>query len=195
LSDDSDIDDLLDDHMEQFVLLLSAKELQEPLRKKWRGSKVGRLCILRNRVLGNELLMHDYFAQVPTYPAHLFRRWYRMRRSLFVKIVEAYEANSRYFTARRNAASLLGFRPYQKISATMRVIAYGIPADYTDEYLPIGEDTTIKSVRMFAKVMIHVFGLTYLRAPNEEDTIRLMAMNEKRGWPGMLGSIDCMHWK
>jgi hypothetical protein len=77
----------------------------------------------------------------------------------------------------------------------MRVIAYGIPADYTDEYLRIGEDTTIKSVRMFAKVMIRVFGQTYLWAPNEEDTIKLMAMNEKRGWPGMLGSIDCMHWK
>jgi hypothetical protein len=77
----------------------------------------------------------------------------------------------------------------------MRVIAYGIPADYADEYLCIGEDTTTKSVSMFAKVMIRVFGSTYLRAPNEEDTIRLMAMNEKRGWPGMLGSIDYMHWK
>jgi hypothetical protein len=50
----------------------------------------------------------------------------------------------------------------------MRVIAYGIPADYADGYLCIGEDTTIKSVRMFAKVMIRVFGPTYLRAPNEE---------------------------
>jgi hypothetical protein len=39
-SDDSDIDDLLDDDMEHFMLLLSAKELQEPLRKKRRGSKV-----------------------------------------------------------------------------------------------------------------------------------------------------------
>jgi hypothetical protein len=62
-----------------------------------------------------------------------------------------------------------------------------------DEYLRIGEDTTIKSVHMFAKVMIPVFGTTYLQAPNEEDTIRLMAMNEKRGWSGMLRSIDCMH--
>jgi flagellar motor switch protein FliG len=33
-SDDSDIEDLLDDDMEQFVLLLAAKELHEPLRKK-----------------------------------------------------------------------------------------------------------------------------------------------------------------
>jgi hypothetical protein len=30
-SDDADIDDLLDDGMEQFMLLLTAKELQEPL--------------------------------------------------------------------------------------------------------------------------------------------------------------------
>jgi hypothetical protein len=44
-------------------------------------------------------------------------------------------------------------------------------------------------------MIIRVFGLEYLRSSNEEDTIRLMAMNEKRGCPGILGSIDCMHWK
>jgi hypothetical protein len=77
----------------------------------------------------------------------------------------------------------------------MWVFAYGIPVDYTDEYLCIGEDTTIKLVRLFAKTIIRIFGLEYLRSPNEEDTIKLMAMSEKRGWPGMLGSIDCMHWK
>lgn len=83
---------------------------------------------------------------------------------------------------------MLGFSAYQKISAAMRVIAYGIPADYASE------DTTIESVRRFAKVIIRVFGPVYLHAPNEEDTKKLMAANEKRGWPGMLGSVDCMHW-
>ena len=76
----------------------------------------------------------------------------------------------------------------------MRLIAYGVPADYVDEYLCIGEDSTIESVRRFAKVIIRVFGPEYLRAPNEDDTKKLMASNEQRGWPGMLGSIDCMHW-
>ena len=92
-----------------------------------------------------------------------------MRRSLFVKIVEAYEANCRYFTRQRNAAGLLGFSTYQKISAAMRVIAYGIPDDYADGYLRTGEDTTIKSVHHFTKVMIRVFGPEYPRALNEED--------------------------
>jgi hypothetical protein len=56
---------------------------------------------------------------------------------------------------------------------------------------------------MFVKVMIWVFGLVYLRAPNEKDTQRLMKINEKRGRSGMLGrgrsgmlgSVDCMHWR
>ena len=85
-----------------------------------------------------------------------------MRRSLFVKIVQACEANCRYFTQRRNAAGLKGFSAYQKIPATMPVIAYGVPAVYVDEYLRIGEDTTIESVRRFAKVIIRVFGPEYL---------------------------------
>ena len=74
-----------------------------------------------------------------------------MRRSLFVKIVQACEANCQYFTQRRNVVGLKGFSAYQKISATMWVIAYGVPADYADEYLRIGEDTTIESVCRFAK--------------------------------------------
>lgn len=64
------------------------------------------------------------------------------------------------------------------------MIAYDILADYTDEYLRIDEDTTLECVRMFAKVVIRVFSPVYLRAPNEEETKRLMAHNKKRGWPG-----------
>jgi hypothetical protein len=104
-----------------------------------------------------------------------------MRRDLFVKIVKDCEANSHYFKRRRNAAGTMGFSAFQKISAAMWVLAYGIPTDYTDEYLRIGEDTTTESVRMFAKMVIHLYGDWYLWAPNEQDTKRLMEMNEKKG--------------
>ena len=163
-------------------------------RRTRRGSKVVRLCIPRNHFYGNKLLMRNYFAERPTYPAHIFRQRYRMRRSFFVKITKACESNCLYFTRRRNAAGLLGFSVYQKISAAMRVISYGIPVDYADEYLRIGEDTTIELGRIFAKVIICHFGPIYLRAPNEENTARLMAQNEARDWPVMLGSVNCMHW-
>ena len=107
-----------------------------------------------------------------------------MRRSLFVKIVTDCEANSEYFKRRRNAAGTMGFSAFQKISAAMRVIAYGVPADYTDEYLRIGQDTTTESVRRFAKMIIRLYGDWYLRAPNEQDTKRLIEINEKKGLAG-----------
>jgi L-lysine 2,3-aminomutase len=127
-----------------------------------RGSVTRRITVPRNHDDVHEALMQDYFAEVSTYPPSIFRRMYRMRQELFVKIVQACEANCRYFTRRRNSAGTLGFSLYQKISAAMRVIAYGIPADYTYEYPCIGEDTTILSMRLFAKTIIRVFGLEYL---------------------------------
>jgi L-lysine 2,3-aminomutase len=163
-SDDLDIDELiLDDDVEQAMVIVAVKNLQDRMAmKRRRGSVPGRITIPQNRATGHEALMQDYFAEVPTYTPSLFHRRYRMRRELFVKIVKACEANCRYFTRRRNNAGAMGFSPYQKISAAMRVIAYGILADYTDEYLRIGENTTILSVWMFAKTIIRVFFLEYL---------------------------------
>lgn len=103
-SSDSDLDELLDDDMEHMVVLLAAKELADGLKKRRRGSKVGRLCILGNRNLVNNMLMCAYFDEVPTYSAHLFRRQYRMRRSLFNKIVKTCETDTRYLKRKRNAA-------------------------------------------------------------------------------------------
>ncbi|XP_070681836.1 uncharacterized protein [Malus domestica] len=34
----------------------------------------------------------------------------------------------------------------------------------------------------------------YLREPNQEDFNRLLRKAEDRGFPGMIGSLDCMHW-
>ncbi|KAE8792482.1 Cell division cycle 5-like protein [Hordeum vulgare] len=196
-SGDSDIEELLqDDDVEMMGLLLDVQEFEDhaKLMGQRRGSKTGRVTIYRNRGLGHEHLMQDYFAEVPTYPPCLFRRRYRMRRSLFVKIVTDCEAASDYFKRRRSVVGIMGFSGYKKISVAMRVLAYGRPANYTDEYLRIGQDTTTTSVCRFAKLVIRLYGDEYLRAPNEEDTKRLMEMNEKRGWPEMLGSLDCMHW-
>uniref|UniRef100_A0A0D3AMD4 DDE Tnp4 domain-containing protein n=1 Tax=Brassica oleracea var. oleracea TaxID=109376 RepID=A0A0D3AMD4_BRAOL len=35
----------------------------------------------------------------------------------------------------------------------------------------------------------------YLRRPTTEDLQRLLDIGEIRGFPGMVGSIDCMHWE
>jgi hypothetical protein len=45
--------------------------------------------------------------------------------------------------------------------------------------------------------VIAVFDIVYLIEPTVEDTVRLLSINEERGFLGMIGRIDCMHgeWK
>ena len=74
------------------------------------------------------------------------------------------------------------------------MLAYGIPTDLVDDNLAMGESTAIKCVKRFVVAIVRLFGEKYLRAPNEEDTARLLEENAARGFKGMIGSIDCMHW-
>ncbi|XP_062204272.1 uncharacterized protein LOC133906398 [Phragmites australis] len=76
-----------------------------------------------------------------------------------------------------------------------RMLAYNAPADSLDECLQLGESTIIESMRWFVHVIIEISGDEYLRSPNEEDIACLLTINERRGFLGMLGSIDCMHWR
>ena len=58
--------------------------------------------------------------------------------------------------------------------------AYGCSAHAIDEYVRIGEDTILEATRRYTRVVIDIFGPEYLKAPNKEDTRRLLASNEKR---------------
>jgi len=77
----------------------------------------------------------------------------------------------------------------------MRILAYGLPADAVDEYVCIGDSTARQALNHFCQAVIEVFGEQYLWAPNEADVARLLQEGQNRGFPGMLGSIDCMHWE
>ncbi|XP_042404542.1 uncharacterized protein LOC121994647 [Zingiber officinale] len=105
------------------------------------------------------------------------------------------ENHEPYFVQRRIATGTLGLSSLQKVSAAMRILAYGVGADLMDEYVRIGETTAIKSMKFFVKAVVSIFGDEYLRSPNSNDIARLLAVGEKRGFLGMLGSINCMHWK
>jgi hypothetical protein len=81
------------------------------------------------------------------------------------------------------------------MTATLRMLAYGVTADLMDEYLRIGEATAMDSFKLFVQAVNSKFSAECLRPPTQDDIARLLAIGESRGFLGMLGSIDCMHWK
>ncbi|XP_062209009.1 uncharacterized protein LOC133910732 [Phragmites australis] len=138
----------------------------------------GHWRIHRNRLEGHNRLYNDYFADPAVYPDYIFRRTFRMKRDLYFKIVQAVEEHDPWFQQRRNAAVELGLSSLQKVIAAFRMLAYDAAADSLDECLRLGESTIIESMRRFVRAIIEVFGNEYLRAPNEEDTARLLDMNQ-----------------
>ncbi|XP_062199648.1 uncharacterized protein LOC133902085 [Phragmites australis] len=154
----------------------------------------GHAVIDRQHREGAARLYNDYFANNPVYGDVLFRPRFRISRRLFLRIAAAVEDHDTWFRQGRDATGKLGLSPLQKMTAAIRQLAYGVSSDAVDEYVRIGASTTMLSLRKYVQSIVEMFREEYLRAPNETDTARLLAEGEHRGFPGMLGSIDCMHW-
>ena len=162
--------------------------------RRHRGFVPGHRMVNRDRAEAHKILYRDYFATPCVYES-IFRRRFRMGRPFFLRIVNEVEQYDPYFIQRTDAVGVLSLSSLQKITAAYRILAYGTSTDSVDEYIRIEESTTIESLRRFVKAVIAMFGDHYLRSPNNIDIARLLQTGEQRGFPGMSGSIDCMHWK
>jgi hypothetical protein len=54
---------------------------------------------------------------------------------LFMDILDGVREYEDYIKAKVDATGNLGFSSYQKCSAIIRQLAYGVPGDFVDEYL------------------------------------------------------------
>ena len=63
-----------------------------------------------------------------------------------------------------------------------------------DDYLSISETTAREAVKRFCRAVVETLGPKYLRNPTLAEVERLLKDAEKRGMPGLLGSIDCSKW-
>ncbi|KAK1665704.1 hypothetical protein QYE76_053863 [Lolium multiflorum] len=117
----------------------------------------------------------------------------RQRMEGYCMLYADYFADNPLHDARR-IALVVGFSSLQKCTVAMRMLAYGAPGDTADDYLRMAESTALECFYRFCRAVIAVFGDYYLRSPTVEDTERILATNEARGFPGMLGSIG-MHWQ
>ncbi|CAH9080302.1 unnamed protein product [Cuscuta europaea] len=195
-------DDSFDEEADSFMVETST--VQVPIlistfltgkKRPHGGSTVGREYIYRDRKDRHDLIKSDYFiGEKSKYTPDKFRRRFRMDINLFERILHAVENYDNYFTQKVDAVGKIGLSPLQKVIAAIRMLAYGCSADSLDEYVQIGESTAIECLKKFCGAIIGLFEEQYLRKPNKFDIASLLKDSEARGFPGMLGSLDCMHW-
>ncbi|XP_075504608.1 uncharacterized protein LOC142542044 [Primulina tabacum] len=160
------------------------------------GNAQRRRSINIERIAGHIQLVNDYFSSEPVYTDDMYRRRFRMRKELFLRIVTDLKNHlDGYFKWREDAARRKGLSPLQKCTAAIRQLAYGGPADQLDGYLRMGETTALECLSNFCQCVMQIYGRVYLRKPNAIDVARFLEIHEQRhGFPGMLGNLDCMHW-
>ncbi|XP_021769700.1 uncharacterized protein LOC110733939 [Chenopodium quinoa] len=153
--------------IEDAVTYVINTDVEEQEVRGSRREKMSRWIVLRDREEAHDRLVTDYFSDHPLYGDEKFR----------------------------HATMRLGASGIQKCTAAMRMLAYGCPADQIDEYLKLGASTARECLIHYVDGVIREFSTEYLRKPNAEDLVRLLKQGEERGFPGMMGSIDCMHWE
>ena len=67
--------------------------------------------------------MNDYFINNAVYKKE-FRRRFRMRKELFLRITNEVSADDSYFAQKNNAAGKMGLAPLQETTAALRFLAY-----------------------------------------------------------------------
>jgi hypothetical protein len=149
---------------------------------------------------GHQNLVDDYLGPDALYVDEnhrrrdKFRLRFRMPRDLFLRICNDVSKADRYLGQLKDATGKPGPSAEQKVTSALRMLAYGIAADAVDEYCRVGESTALQCMKRFCAAIVNVYEARYLRAPSADDVANILHTNALRGFPGMLGSIDCMHW-
>ncbi|XP_024164645.1 uncharacterized protein LOC112171740 [Rosa chinensis] len=161
-----------------------------------RGSRPGRAPnVERHREVRGHFLLKDYFVERPVYDEVGFRRLYRMQKHVFQRIMEDLCNFDSFWGQKADATGKMGLLPEQKMTGALRMLAYGAAADQCDEITRMGASTALECLKKFCRQVEFLYGGWFLRPLNPADLYRLLNRGQRRGFPGMIESIDCMHWE
>ncbi|KAG5065843.1 hypothetical protein JHK86_009574 [Glycine max] len=109
---DQMIDEELEDNTNEEIITLILESQQQLHGNTTRHSQ-RRKVVRCNREEGHDRLLNDYFSENPMY-TDIFRRRFRMRRHVFLRIVDALNNHDEYFQMRVDALCRKGLSPLQK---------------------------------------------------------------------------------
>ncbi|GKA05187.1 ALP1-like protein [Tanacetum coccineum] len=130
------------------------------------------------------------------YDATRFRKTFRMAGPLFNRIVNDVTNHDAYFRNNIDCTGREGISALIKCTSAIRQLAYGINASFLDEYMQISERTSRMTLDHFCQAVMDIYGPEYLRKLTVTDIEKLYRHHEeKHGFSGMLGSLDCTDWE
>ena len=127
-----------------------------------------------------------------------FHNRFRMSPNLFQTIyddIQDPESGSSDFQGTTDAIGRRGPSALQKMVSVLRLICYGCACDSVTEYTGVKAECAREALYSFCKFICRWYGPQFLGRWGEEELRKEMDENEKRGFPGMMGSIDCTHWR
>lgn len=95
---------------------------------------------------------------------------------------------------RYTSVYLQPYRTLQELIATICRLAYGTASDHVEEYTRLADATSRKTLRCFCSWFDRRYCAKYPGGWTDEAIRTNMVANEARGFPGMLGLIDCAQW-
>ena len=99
------------------------------------------------------------------------------------------------FTQKRDASQKLGFSTLQKVCSAVRLLTSGVsPTEHDDKYC-MATTTGMECMKRFCHGVNAIYGDEALCHPTLDDINRLLDEGDAVGFPGCIGSIDCMHWQ
>jgi hypothetical protein len=129
------------------------------------------------------------------YSPRLFRRRFSNAKRAFSSNSQRVREQDPWFEHKTDALGKKGLFPLQKVVAAIRILAYGCSYDMVDEYARISESSASDCVEHFCSVVEARFGSEYLRSSNMDHLKSILEESSSRGFPGMIGSLDCYNWK
>ena len=136
--------------------------------------------------------------QIPAWQSlHTFYRRFRMDPKLFAKLLKEIQDpvdGHKMFRVKPNCAGEEGPTALQRLTAVIRILAYGIAFDAVHDYTGVQELLARNCTYAFCDWIAAKYGSTHLGVWTKEAIKKEMDINAERGFPGMLGSLDCTHW-
>ncbi|XP_057520728.1 uncharacterized protein LOC130800998 [Amaranthus tricolor] len=127
ISSSSDEENELIDNMVDYFFQYTIPPIVSTVQPRVRTNK--KCQMQRDHSKSHSQLFNDYFAENPTYSTRLFRRRFRMRKHVFLRIMEVVSNNDPWFTTNIDATSKKGLSALQKCTAALRMLAYEVAAN------------------------------------------------------------------